>query len=221
MFIHPWDAALDEAEWRTWIADGHDFGQLVANGGPGDFPSVVPTHFCPAYDSALLVHLARPNPIWPVIERDANVVLSVVDDYAFIPTTWRAKAGGPEEDGVPTSYYAAVVFACRAEIVDEPQGKVDLLKAQLAHFQPNADYADVAVGQPPYGRLLSGIRGLRLHVVSVVAKFKYDDHNPVEHRQSVAARLTARGRGRDAAAAGQQRRRLNRIGTWIPTKGDR
>ncbi|MFD7771090.1 hypothetical protein [Streptomyces sp. NPDC059787] len=26
MFIQPWDATLDDAEWRTWIADGHDFG---------------------------------------------------------------------------------------------------------------------------------------------------------------------------------------------------
>lgn len=216
MLIHPWDAALDDAEWQSWIDDGHDFGQLVANGLPGQPPHVIPTHFC-SEGSALLVHLARPNPVWHNIARDPNVVLSVVDDYAYVPTVWRAKAGGPDEDGVPTSYYAAVQFTCRAELIDDPAAKADLLRRQLAHFQPHGDHAEVAVDQPPYGRMLPGIRGLRLHVDSVIAKFKYDDHNPVEHREQVSRRLTARARGRDNDAAEQQRRRLDRIGTWQPS----
>jgi hypothetical protein len=43
MLVHPWNAGLDEAEWQTWIADGHDFGQLAVNGLPGHPPMVVPT----------------------------------------------------------------------------------------------------------------------------------------------------------------------------------
>ncbi len=66
----------------------------------------------------------------------------------------------------------------------------------------------------PYGRMLSGIRGLRLQVTDVVAKFKYDNHNPAEHRTQVATRLTQRAMGRDEGAADQQRRRLARVGTW-------
>ena len=45
MLTHPWDAALDDEEWRSWLADGHDVGQLVVNGLPGQPPTVVPTHF--------------------------------------------------------------------------------------------------------------------------------------------------------------------------------
>jgi transcriptional regulator len=219
VLIHPWDAALDEAEWRTWLADGHDFGQLVVNGLPGQPPSVVPTHFVvdeTPDGTDVLVHLARPNPVWAALEADPHVVLSVVDDYAYIPTAWRAKAGGPDEDGVPTSYYAAVQLRCRAEIVDDPGAKADLLTRQLAHFQPAGDHADVAVAAPPYGRMLPGIRGLRLHVTGVAAKFKYDDANPEEHRTRVATHLDARATGRDPGAADQQRRRLARIGTWRP-----
>ncbi|MFD2093285.1 FMN-binding negative transcriptional regulator [Blastococcus deserti] len=66
MLIHPWDAALDD-EWRTWPADGHDFGQLVVNGLPGQPPVVIPTHFSvedAPTETVLLVHLARPNPVW-------------------------------------------------------------------------------------------------------------------------------------------------------------
>jgi Putative FMN-binding domain len=61
-----------------------------------------PTHFTLAGDG-LLVHLARLNPVWPHLEAATEVRLVVIGDYAYIPTYWRAKAGGPEEDGVPTS----------------------------------------------------------------------------------------------------------------------
>jgi transcriptional regulator len=220
VLIHPWDAALGDDEWRTWLADGHDFGQLVVNGLPGQPPTVIPTHFVvedTPTGTALLIHLARPNPVWANVVADQNVVVTVIDDYAYIPTTWRAKAGGPLEDGVPTSYYAAVQLRCVAEIVDDPADKADLLSRQLAHFQPDGDHAAVAVGAAPYGRMLSGIRGLRLQVTGVAAKFKYDDHNAPEHRTQIATRLTNRATGRDTAAAEQQRRRTARIGTWDST----
>ncbi|MGW1622230.1 FMN-binding negative transcriptional regulator [Streptomyces sp. NPDC002172] len=213
MLVHPWDAGLDEAEWQTWIADGHDFGQLSVNGLPGHPPMVVPTHFT-CDGSHLLVHLAKPNPVWQAIEQDPNVVFTVIGDYAFVPGPWRAKPGIPPTDGVPTSYYAAVQFTCRAGIVDDPEAKAELLRRQLAHFQPDGDHAPVAVDQPPYGRMLPGIRGLRLEVTDVRAKFKYDDHRPVEHRSTVAERLTERGQGLDVPTARQQLRRLDRIGPW-------
>jgi transcriptional regulator len=136
--------------------------------------------------------------------------------WAFVPGPWRAKAGTLPTDGVPTSYYTAVQFTCRAHIVDDPEAKAELLRRQLAHFQPDGDHAPVAVGQPPYGRMLPGIRGLRLEVTDVRAKFKYDDHKPVEHRTAVADRLTARGRGLDVPTARRQHRRLDRIGPWKP-----
>ena len=72
----------------------------------------------------------------------------------------------------------------------------------------------MAPGQAPYGQMLPGIRGVRLAVLRVDAKFKYDDANPVEHRQRVVGRLEQRGHGLDAGAAAQQRRRLVAIGDW-------
>ncbi|WP_225991481.1 hypothetical protein [Actinomadura montaniterrae] len=64
--------------------------------------------------------------------------------------------------------------------------------------------------------MLPGIRGLRLEVGEVRAKFKYDDHKSVEHRTAIADRLTIRGRGLDISTAAQQRRRTGCIGTWEP-----
>jgi len=66
--------------------------------------------------------------------------------------------------------------------------------------------------------MLSGIRGIRLTVLRVDAKFKYDDHNPVEHRERVINNLQERGHGLDAGAARQQQRRLAAIGDWRTRK---
>jgi len=220
MLIHPWDAALDDHEWRDWVASTDRFGMLVVNNlDPAEAPIVVPTHFTVAAEDAdsepaLLIHLARPNPIWSHLEAAEQVRLVLVGDYAYIPTYWRAKAGGPDEDGVPTSYYAAVQFVCRPTVIDDPEDKAELLSAQLADFQPEGRHATVAVGETPYGRMLPGIRGVRLAVLRAEAKFKYDDHNPVEHRERVIGYLGRRDRGLDAGAATQQRRRLDAIGDW-------
>jgi transcriptional regulator len=215
MLIHPWDAVLDAIEWQEWLARTDRFGVLAVNNiDPGQAPVLVPTHFTVAGEAELLVHLARPNPVWSHLEAAAEIRLAVIGDYAYIPTYWRAKAGGPDEDGVPTSYYAAVQFVCRPTIVDDPEGKVKILTAQLGDFQPEGGYATVAVGEGPYGRMLRGIRGMRLAVLRVEAKFKYDDHNPVEHRERVIGNLEQRGHGLDAGTAAQQRRRLAAIGDW-------
>lgn len=214
MLIHPWDAALDTAEWQDWLASTDRFGVLAVNNvDPAQAPVLVPTHFTVAGEE-LLIHLARPNPVWAHLEAATEVRVAVIGDYAYIPTYWRAKAGGPDEDGVPTSYYASVQFVCRPTIIDDPDGKVAILAAQLDDFQPEGRHAEVAVGEDPYGRMLPGIRGLRLAVVRVEAKFKYDDANPVEHRERVINRLEERDRGLDAGAAVQQRRRLAAIGDW-------
>jgi hypothetical protein len=118
----PWDAAISEPD----------------NGAP----HVIPTHFAVDGDT-LLVHLARPNMVWAAIQARPIVVMSVVDDCAYIPTTWRAKAGGPDEDGVPTSYYSAVQLTCHAEIIDDPQRKTDLLRCECR--KPSSTSCDQAI----------------------------------------------------------------------------
>ena len=214
MLIHPWDASLDEQEWQQWLAGTDRFGMLVVNNtDPAEAPLVLPTHFCLAGDE-LLLHLARPNPVWPHLQAAQSVRLVVVGDYAYIPSYWRNRAGGPDEDGVPTSYYATVQFVGRPTVIDDPQGKVDILTAQFADLQPEGLHPEVAVDQAPYGRMLSGIRGIRIQIAAVEAKFKYDDHNPVDHRERVIDDLHTRDHGLDHGAAAQQQRRLAAIGDW-------
>ncbi|MFF7409819.1 FMN-binding negative transcriptional regulator [Streptomyces lydicus] len=209
MLIHPWDAPADDAEWQRWLA-ARDFGQLAANGAPGEPPLVQPLHF--AYDPArreAVTHLARPNPLWAALEDRPTVLLSVVDDYTFIPGPWQAADDQPPEHGVPTSFYAAVQLTCTAHVVDDPEAKAALLRRQMGHFQPEGGSAPVTAGEAPYGRLLSGIRGLRLEVRDVRAKFKYGGKRSEAVQQRVSARLAERNGPGDAAAREHQQRRLS------------
>ncbi|MGW4379515.1 FMN-binding negative transcriptional regulator [Kitasatospora sp. NPDC004531] len=208
MLIRGWDRG-SEQEWREWLAAGRDFGTLAANGPEG--PVLVPTHFLlDAGAGEILLHLAAPNPLLAAVRADPHVTLAVTDDYAFAPGRWR---GAPY---TPTSYYASVQFACTAEVVDDPAGKAEILNRQLAHFQPENAEDRVTVGAAPYGGVLTGLRGLRLTVRRVRAKFKYDDKKPVEMQGDIAERLAERhaagGNPQDAAARAQLlRRRARRL----------
>ncbi|MFI9551438.1 FMN-binding negative transcriptional regulator [Nonomuraea endophytica] len=202
MLIQPWDAAHSEDEWHEWLR-GRDFGLLAANGVDGGPPVVVPSHFLFDGEREVCLHLARPNPIWAALETDPQVTLTVADDYAYIPSTWRAPM-----DGVPTSYYAAVQLICRAEILDDREGKAEILRRQLAHHQPGGGYGTMSATDGPYHKMLSAIRGLRLEVVGARAKFKYDNQKPVELQERVAGNLAARDQVRDAGARTQVLRRL-------------
>lgn len=210
MLIHPWDAPRSDTEWQQWLA-GHDFGQLAVNGLPGEPPHVQPAHF--AFESAhgplgrVITHLARPNPLWPALEADPEVLLSVVDDYVYVPGPWQAPPDTPPEHGVPTSFYAAVQLRCTARVVDDPEEKAELLNRQVAHFQPEGGSAPAAVGEAPFGRMLSGIRALCLEVTDVRAKFKYASHKPQDVQDRIAAGLADRAGPRDAAARDHQLRR--------------
>lgn len=200
MLVHPWDAPLDDTEWREWLGR-QDFGQLIAPGDGRDLPVVVPTHFL--YDDgaeAVRLHLARPNPVWAALIERPRALLTVVGDYTYIPSAWGAAPGTPTELGVPTSYYATVQLACDARIVDDPGEKSEILSRQLGHHEPGGGYLDPDPAHEHFRRRLPGIRGLVLRVTGVRAKFKYAGNKEPDHREVLARRLVERDGPADARA---------------------
>ncbi len=202
MLIHRHDEPLSDAEWRAFLAD-HDFGELIVPGVGRDLPIVVPTHFIYDGDATVLLHLAKPNPVWDALAERPRALLSVFGAYTYIPGHWNQ-----DEYGVPTSYYAAVQLACDAEVIDDPAQVAAILERQLAHFQPEGKHAPVEPGENRYGKLLGSIRGIRLVVTDVRAKFKFGANRTVEHRRAIAAKLAERGRPLDAEARTNLMRRI-------------
>ncbi|MFI6786016.1 FMN-binding negative transcriptional regulator [Nonomuraea sp. NPDC050383] len=192
MLIHPWDAG-DEQQSLAYVR-ANSFGQLIAAGRGRDLPVVVPTQFLLYDDRTVLLHLARPNPVWAAVEENPKVLLSVAGPWAYIPGSWRAEPGTDPALGVPTTYYSAVQLACHAEIVADPEGKLEILRAQLGDL-------DAEAGDPAaMPRLLSGLQGLRLTVEEIRGKFKYDGHKDAGHQGRVAGLLAARGGPGDVSA---------------------
>jgi transcriptional regulator len=204
VLIRRHDEPLSDEEWHAFLAE-HDFGELIAPGAGRDLPIVVPTHFIFDGDKTVLLHLARPNPVWEALAERPRALLSVFGAYTFIPGHWNQ-----DEYGVPTSYYAAVQLACDAEIIDEPEPLAAILERQLAHFQPEGMHAPVEPGDNPYGKLLGSIRGLRLTCTDVRAKFKFGANRTIEHRQVVATKLAERGKPLDIEARANLMRRVER-----------
>lgn len=203
MLIHPWDATSGEAEWRAFVVN-QGFGQLIASGRDRDVPVVVPTQFVLSGGEVLL-HLARPNPIWGAIEENPAVLLSVAGDWAYIPAAWKAIGEEDPALGIPTTYYAAVQLRCEASVVDDPAGKLAILRSQLGDLEPDSGHADPAVHE----RKLAGIRGLRLDIRDVAGKFKYGGNVDRAHREAIATDLERRGGPGDVAAREHLLRRLD------------
>ena len=208
MLIRPHDAAIDDEEWGSFL-HGHDFGQFIAAGAGRAVPIVVPTHFVYDGDATILLHLARPNPVWTALDENPMAVMSVVGAYTYIPTRWNAAPGQPVEYGVPTSYYAAVQVSGPVRVVDDPDRLAAILRAQLAHFEPEGGYATVEPGDNPFGKLLGAIRGLELSIEDVRAKFKFGGNKQVPHRMAISDHLAERGHLHDAEA---RRHLLRRTG---------
>ncbi|MGN6474980.1 MAG: FMN-binding negative transcriptional regulator [Mycobacteriales bacterium] len=201
MLVHPWDATQGEEEWRAFL-EAQGFGQLIASGRGRDVPVVVPTQ-CLLEADAVLLHLARPNPVWHAIDENPAVLLSVAGDWAFVPSAWKAIGDENPALGIPTTYYAAVQLRCEATIVDDDEGKLANLRRQLTAFQPDLGHADPAAHE----RKLAGIRGLRLAIREVTGKFKYGGNVDEVHRRAVAERLADRNGPGDAAARAHLERR--------------
>ncbi len=199
MLVHPWDAPLDDAEWREWLG-GHDFGQLIVPGDGRDLPVVVPTHFLFDGDRTVRLHLARPNPVWAPLQERPRALLTVVDDYTYVPSAWGAEPGMPPELGIPTSYYATVQLSCDVRIVDDPAEKAEILSGQLGHHEPGGGYLEPDPGHEHFRRRLPGIRGIVLTVTGVRAKFKYGGNKEPGHRELLAGRLAERDGPADARA---------------------
>lgn len=206
MLIHPWDEAT-RAEWHR-VLEGVDFGQLITSGHVDGYPVVVPTHFLYDGQDEVVLHLARPNPVWPALKLDPHVVLAVTGDYTYIEAAWNADPEDEPDAGVPTSYYTAVQLCCRAEVIDDPEQKAAILAAQLSHFEP-ADSTRItpSVEFESDRRLLPGIRALRLHIESVRAKMKYGGNKTAEHRGEIAKHLAKRNGPMDSAARNHLLRR--------------
>ena len=194
MLIRPHDKATDEAQWRSFVHD-QGFGHFAAS-GDGAVPVLVPTQFV-LVDDHVVFHLAKPNPVFAALEATPHAVLSVAGDWAYIPGAWKAIGDEDPSLGIPTTYYGAVQLTGSVTVTDDPEAIAEILRSQLADVEPDGGLQDPSV----HVRQFKAIRGIRMSIDDVRAKFKYGGNADAEHRAAAAERLRARGGPGDLAAA--------------------
>ena len=195
MLIRPHDDGSDNPQrWRDFVA-AQGFGHLAAAGTGRAVPVVVPTQFVLADDTVTL-HLARANPIFECLAENDRCVLSVAGDWAYIPAAWKAIGDEDPRRGIPTTYYGAVQLTGTTTVADDHDAIAAALRTQLADLEPDADLVDPI----EHGKSLNAIRGLRIEIDDVQAKFKYGGNVDQDHRDAIADKLRARSGPGDAAA---------------------
>jgi transcriptional regulator len=204
LYIAPPDRTFGEEEWRPFV-EAQAFGHFIAPGVDLEYPTVVPTQFV-LDDAEVLVHFATPNPVLHALDANPRALLSVAGDWSFIPSSWKAIGEEDPALGIPTTYYAAVQLKGRAQVRADPSDIADVLRRQLAVFQPSTPIADPLAA---HLARLGSIRAVVLTVEEVAAKFKYGGNVDVEHRAAVIQRLRSRGGPGDRAAASHAERRLS------------
>ena len=211
MLHDPVDAARSDAEWEAFL-QAHAFGQLVV-AVPGEAPFAVPAAYVYRPERrAVELHLDARNPVWEALAGAERVLFSVVTDAAFVPSAWNARPGADTAWAAPTVYFAAVQVVGPAEVVDAPAELAALLERLLARVQPEGALARVEAGASPFGRMLGGIRGLRVAADEVRTRFKVGGDKSAAHRRAIAAQLEARGTDLDRELRAHLLRRLEAEG---------
>ena len=101
MLIRRHDSPIDpEREWRDLFL-AHPFGTLIAPGIDRDLPVVVPTHVHFDGEHAILLHLAKANPVWKALRENPRCMFSVVSAVTYVPNLVGGSAGHRSEMGHP------------------------------------------------------------------------------------------------------------------------
>jgi transcriptional regulator len=200
MLIRDADADEDPQRWRAFLV-AQGFGHFVAGGEGRSVPVVVPTQYV-VNDTEIVFHLVATNPVFAALEENPRAVMSVAGDWAFIPGAWKAIGEEDPAAGIPTTYYAAVQVTGGCTIQSDPDQVASVLRTQLAGLDPDGVYVDPT----HHASRLRAIRGIRLDIEEVRAKYKYGGNVDQAHRDAVAGRLAARGGPGDRAALEHLRR---------------
>lgn len=116
--------------------------------------------------TALLGHLPRHAPIYPVLKKDSRCLLSFHGPSAYISPAMAGKS-----DWAPTWNFVVVRIA--AEIAFSDELTDEALVRTVAHMEQNEQtpWTIDSLG-PRYAKLRSGVIGFRARILSISARFK-------------------------------------------------
>src|SRR5947208_238650 len=150
MYVPPHFAESDPDALHVFI-ERHGFGLLVSQVGGEPFATHLPLLLdCTAGPhGTLLGHVARANPQWRELAGQTSLAI-FSGPHAYVSPTWYEA-----ENVVPTWNYVAVHAYGRAELVEDRDALMDIVRRSVAVYEAGTPRPWVFDPTDPYaGRLL-------------------------------------------------------------------
>lgn len=129
----------------------------------------------------LLGHVARGNPHWRYLAARPKAVVTFLGPHAYLsPQVY------PDLARVPTWNYVALHCTVQARLVDEPEAKDVLLKKLIGEHEPAYAAQWRGLDADYQRKMLAGMVGFELQVLSYECKLKLNQHRPEAHDATLA-----------------------------------
>ncbi len=149
--------------------------------------------------AVLLGHVARGNPHWRYLTARPKAVVTFLGPHAYLsPQVY------PDLTRVPTWNYVALHCTVQARLIDEADAKDGLLKKLIGEHEPAYAAQWRGLDADYQRKMLAGMVGFELQVLSYECKLKLNQHRPEAHAATLA--MYERGDARQQALAGWMRR---------------
>ncbi len=191
------------------LIEAHPFGMLIAP-GEGGAPMIAHLPFlldrAGGPRGALLVHVARPNPIRGALEAGAPVLAVFRGPHGYISPGWYTS-----RDEVPTWNYAVVHAHAAPRALDDAELAASLDGLAAVHEHGQADPWTLAnLTAETRGELFPAIAGFALGITALEGKLKLSQNRRPEDREGALRGLRERGAPGDVALVELMERRAGR-----------
>lgn len=129
----------------------------------------------------LLGHVARGNPHWRFLAARPRAVVTFLGPHAYLsPQVY------PDLARVPTWNYVALHCTVQARLIEEPEAKDALLKKLIGEHEPAYAAQWRGLDADYQRKMLAGMVGFELQVLSYECKLKLNQHRPEAHDATLA-----------------------------------
>jgi transcriptional regulator len=132
--------------------------------------------------ATLLGHMARVNPHWRAFEDSPEILVVFTGPHGYVSPTVYAT-----DPAVPTWDYAAVHLTGRVELIDEPDGVLDVVERTVAALESmrSPQWRPSPKSRDRFVSLLSGVTAFRVHVTAERSLFKLSQDGDADRRGRV------------------------------------
>jgi len=185
------------------LIEAHPLGCLVTSGAAGLDANHLPFDLDrqPAPSGVLRAHIARANPLWRAVEKEAEVLVIFQAEQGYISPNWYPSKQDTHKQ-VPTWNYRVVHAYGRISFHEDPAW-IRALLIRLTDRHESAQPRPWTLEESPpefIARMIGAVVGVEITLSRVLGKAKLSQNREDRDRAGAATALQAQGNAPLAAA---------------------